>query len=49
MVIFVEFNQKGLPFPQNFETAQQLESIIRQGGAIPATIAIFDGKIHIGI
>src|SRR5687767_33220 len=39
----------GLPFPKNLETAQNLESIIRAGGAIPATIAVFDGKFCVGL
>ncbi|KAB2331915.1 pseudouridine-5'-phosphate glycosidase [Bacillus mesophilum] len=39
----------GMPYPQNVETAKEVEDIIRQGGAIPATIAILDGKIKIGI
>ena len=33
----------GLPYPQNLETAQMLESTVREGGATPATIAILDG------
>ena len=39
----------GLPFPENLETALALEEIIRQHGAIPATIALFDGKIKVGL
>lgn len=39
----------GMPYPQNVETAKEVEDIIRQGGAVPATIAILDGKIKIGI
>lgn len=39
----------GLPYPENKETAQQLEKIIREAGAVPATIAIIDGKIKIGL
>ena len=38
----------GMPFPQNLETAQNLESIIRDGGAIPATIAVMNGQIQVG-
>ena len=38
----------GMPFPQNLETAQNLESIIREGGAVPATIAVLNGKIQVG-
>lgn len=39
----------GLPYPQNVETAYKLESIIRDSGATPATVAIFDGEIHAGL
>ncbi|MEO6457876.1 MAG: pseudouridine-5'-phosphate glycosidase, partial [Chloroflexia bacterium] len=39
----------GLPHPLNLQTAAAMESIIRKRGAIPATIAILDGKIHIGL
>lgn len=37
-----------MPYPQNVETAKAVEDIIREQGAIPATIAILDGKVHIG-
>ncbi|KAK4407445.1 Pseudouridine-5'-phosphate glycosidase [Sesamum angolense] len=33
----------GMPYPQNLETAKEVEAIVRQNGAIPATIAILDG------
>ncbi len=39
----------GMPYPQNIEMAQKVESIIRSYGAIPATIAIIDGRIKIGL
>lgn len=39
----------GLPYPQNIETAQKLEQIVRANGAIPATIAVFDGEFHVGL
>lgn len=39
----------GLPYPQNIETAYKLERIIRDNGASPATIAVFDGKVHVGL
>jgi pseudouridine-5'-phosphate glycosidase len=39
----------GLPYPENIATAQQMEMAVRQGGAIPATIAILKGCIHIGL
>lgn len=39
----------GMPWPQNVETARMLEAIVRENGAIPATIAILDGKIRVGL
>jgi pseudouridine-5'-phosphate glycosidase len=39
----------GMPYPQNIETARNVEKIIRDKGAVPATIAIMDGKIKIGL
>lgn len=39
----------GMPYPQNVEMAQKTEEIIRENGAIPATIAIIDGKIQVGL
>ncbi|GLI50669.1 pseudouridine-5'-phosphate glycosidase [Tepidanaerobacter syntrophicus] len=39
----------GMPYPQNIEMAHKVEEIVRENGAIPATIAIMDGKIKIGI
>jgi pseudouridine-5'-phosphate glycosidase len=39
----------GMPYPQNVQTARQVEQIIRDAGAVPATIAIMDGKICIGL
>ncbi|HMQ03762.1 MAG TPA: pseudouridine-5'-phosphate glycosidase [Pyrinomonadaceae bacterium] len=39
----------GLPFPRNIETAYKLERIIRERDVTPATIALFDGEIHVGI
>jgi pseudouridylate synthase len=39
----------GLPYPQNLETASELESIVSDGGAVPATIAVFDGQICVGL
>lgn len=38
-----------MPYPQNIETAKALEKIIRENGAVPATIAIIGGKIKIGL
>jgi pseudouridine-5'-phosphate glycosidase len=39
----------GLPYPQNLETARQLEKIVRRGGAVPATTAVFGGKFYVGL
>lgn len=39
----------GLPYPHNLETAQNLEKIITENGAIPATIAVFEGKFCVGL
>jgi len=39
----------GLPRPQNIETAKRLESIVRDAGAVPATIAMFSGRLQIGL
>lgn len=39
----------GLPYPRNLDTAVRLEQIVREAGAIPATIAMFDGEIYAGL
>ena len=39
----------GMPYPQNVEMAKTVEQIIRDNGAVPATIAIMDGKYKIGL
>src|SRR3989454_6172742 len=39
----------GLPRPQNLETAQRLEQIMREEGVTPATIAVIDGKLCVGL
>jgi pseudouridine-5'-phosphate glycosidase len=39
----------GMPYPQSMETAQELEAIVREAGAVPATIAILGGTIKIGL
>lgn len=39
----------GMPYPQNVETALKVEAIIRQNGAVPATIAILDGRLKVGL
>lgn len=39
----------GMPYPQNVQTAREVEAIIRAEGAVPATIAVLGGKIRIGL
>ena len=39
----------GLPRPQNLETARRLETVVRNEGGVPATIAILDGKLFAGL
>jgi len=39
----------GMPYPQNVEMAKRVEAIVREEGGVPATIAIMDGKIKIGL
>ena len=38
----------GMPFPQNVETARRVEAEVRAHGAVPATIAVMKGRLHIG-
>jgi pseudouridine-5'-phosphate glycosidase len=39
----------GLPKPINIETARRLEEIVREEGAVPATVAVLRGKLHLGL
>ena len=39
----------GMPYPENLEVAREVENIIREYGVVPATIAIIEGKIKIGL
>ncbi len=39
----------GMPYPLNVQTAKEVEAIIRHHGAVPATVAILDGKIKVGL
>jgi pseudouridylate synthase len=39
----------GMPYPANVATARDVEAVVREKGAVPATIAILNGKIHIGL
>lgn len=38
-----------MPYPQNVQTALVVEDIVREGGAVPATIAVIAGKIRVGL
>jgi pseudouridine-5'-phosphate glycosidase len=39
----------GMPYPLNVETALKVENIIREGGSVPATIAILNGRLKVGL
>ncbi|MEM7188165.1 MAG: pseudouridine-5'-phosphate glycosidase [Pseudomonadota bacterium] len=39
----------GLPSPRNLETARVVEAVVRENGAVPATIAVIDGVIQVGL
>ncbi|KIC37566.1 pseudouridine-5'-phosphate glycosidase [Leisingera sp. ANG-M7] len=39
----------GMPYPQNVEVAAQVEQDIRDAGAVPATMAVIDGVLHVGL
>ena len=39
----------GMPYPHNRDTALMVEETVRENGAIPATIAVVEGKLHIGL
>ena len=39
----------GMPYPQNINTAIEVDDIVRNNGAVPATIAIFNGKCYVGV
>lgn len=39
----------GMPYPQNMEMAESVEGIVRAEGAVPATIAVINGTLHIGL
>lgn len=39
----------GMPYPENIKTAKEVERIVRENGAIPATIAILNGKLTVGL
>ncbi|MBE7184821.1 MAG: pseudouridine-5'-phosphate glycosidase [Methylobacterium mesophilicum] len=39
----------GMPFPANLETAQAVEAVVRENGAVPATIALIEGELRAGL
>ena len=39
----------GMPYPQNLDTALQVEAVVRAHGAVPATIAVLGGVPHVGL
>ncbi len=39
----------GLPYPRNLEVARRVEEVVRQAGVVPATIAILEGKVRVGL
>jgi len=39
----------GMPWPRNLDTARGVEAAIRAEGAVPATIAVIDGRLHVGL
>lgn len=39
----------GLPWPENLELARGMEAAVREGGAVPATIAVLSGRVHVGL
>ncbi|MEE9188207.1 MAG: pseudouridine-5'-phosphate glycosidase, partial [Anaerolineales bacterium] len=39
----------GLPYPENIQLAQDMENEVRHAGAIPATIAVLEGMVHVGL
>lgn len=39
----------GMPYPQNLETARAVEAVVRTGRAVPATVAVLDGVLRVGL
>src|SRR5579875_948512 len=39
----------GMPYPKNLETARMLEAAVRDRGAVPATIAVVEGRFRVGL
>src|SRR5918998_533093 len=40
---------QGLPRPQNLDTARRLEQVVREHGAVPATVAVLEGRLCVGL
>ncbi|KAL2093600.1 hypothetical protein ACEWY4_010912 [Coilia grayii] len=39
----------GMPYPHNLSTAKEVEAIVREQGAIPATVGVLEGRVHVGL
>ncbi|XP_034541782.1 pseudouridine-metabolizing bifunctional protein C1861.05 [Notolabrus celidotus] len=39
----------GMPYPHNLSTAKEVEAIVKAEGAIPATVGVIDGEVHVGL
>ena len=39
----------GMPYPRNLEVARAVEARVRAGGAVPATVAVLDGRLRVGL
>jgi pseudouridylate synthase len=39
----------GMPYPRNLETARRIETAVREAGAVPATIAVLEGRLRVGL
>ena len=39
----------GMPYPQSLSTAEAVEAVVRDNGAVPATVAIIQGRPHVGL
>ncbi|XP_062403096.1 uncharacterized protein zgc:136858 [Sardina pilchardus] len=39
----------GMPYPHNLSTAKEVEDIVRAQGAVPATVGVLNGKVHVGL
>lgn len=39
----------GMPWPDNRAMARRVEEVLREGGAVPATIAVIEGRLHVGL